>query len=79
MTVAGTVATLDVRATFQTDDGAIVFAHYRGRTDLGNRTIYVAPVFETGDERYAWLNTIQSVGKGSLEGTKLGYEWYEAR
>ena len=29
--------------------------HYYFRTN---------PLFETGDERYAWLNTIVAVGKG---------------
>ena len=81
VTVVGTVGTLDVRATIRTDDGAIVFTHYQGRMDLSNgpgtSPIYVAPVFETGDERYAWLNTVQAVGKGTVNGTELVYEWYE--
>ena len=43
-------------------------------------TIYVAPRFETGDERYAWLNRIQAVGKGILnQDLSLEYEWYEVR
>ena len=43
-------------------------------------TAYVAPRFETGDERYAWLNGIQAVGKGILyENLSLDYEWYEVR
>jgi hypothetical protein len=36
-----------------------------------------APVFETGDERYAWLNTIQAVGIGGLDGTAVVYDIYE--
>jgi hypothetical protein len=79
VTLIGTVATLDVRATFETDDGAIVLVQYRGRTDLAEGTIYVAPLFETGDPRYAWLNAIQAVGKGKLDGTHLTYEWHEVR
>ena len=81
----GTVATVDVRATFETDDGALVLATYRGRTNLAGTesteagTIYVAPTFETGDERYAWLNSVQAVGKGRLDGTDLRYEWFEVR
>ncbi len=31
LTIAGGVATIDVRATIRTDDGAIVFVQYRGR------------------------------------------------
>ena len=83
LTIVGTVGSIDVRATIDTDDGALVFAQYRGRTDVsggpGSAPIYVAPVFETGDARYQWLNTIQAVGKGQLEGTDLRYEWFELR
>jgi len=82
VTLVGTVGSLDVRATFETDDGAVVLAQYRGRTDFGAggaAPIYVAPLFETGDERYAWLNLIQAVGKGTLDGSNLHYDWYEVR
>jgi hypothetical protein len=77
--------TLDVRATLRTDDGAVVLVQYNGRADVTNGmdppiTAYVAPRFETGDERYAWLNRIQAVGKGILhEDLSLDYEWYEVR
>jgi hypothetical protein len=34
----------------------------------------------TGDERYAWLNKIQAVGKGTInEDLSVDYEWYEIR
>lgn len=83
LTVTGTTATLDVRATIETDDGAVIFAQYNGRSDVsqgpGAAPIYVAPRFETGDERYAWLNSIQAAGKGILDGLQLTYEWYELR
>jgi hypothetical protein len=80
VSLIGTVASLDVRATFETHDGAIVFAHYRGRTNIAEGgTIYVAPQFETGDPRYAWLNAIQAAGKGILDGNSLRYEWFELR
>jgi hypothetical protein len=78
-------ATLDIRASFRTDDGAIVLAQYMGRADLSGGlnfplTIYVTPRFETGDERYAWLNRIQVIGKGVVqEDLSLDYEWYEVR
>jgi hypothetical protein len=79
----GPAGSLDVRITIETDDGAVVFVQYNGRMDLseglGARPVYVAPRFETGDPRYAWLNTVQAVGKGQLDGTKLHYEWYEVR
>jgi hypothetical protein len=82
---AAMVATLDVRALFETHDGALVYTWYQGRMDLTNGTegasIYAAPLYETGDERYAWLNLVQGVAKGRLtEGaTKLVYEICEIR
>jgi|HubBroStandDraft_1064217.scaffolds.fasta_scaffold50363_2 hypothetical protein len=79
VSVTGAVASVDVRATLETHDGAIVFAQYRGRTDISGGPIYVAPLFETGDSRYAWLNAIQGVGKGVLDGNRLRYEWFELR
>jgi|SRR5579871_3348665 len=78
VTLSGSVGTLDVRLTVETDDGALVFVQYRGRVS-GGGSIYVAPLFETGDERYGWLNAIQAIGKGQLEGDRLRYEWYEVR
>jgi hypothetical protein len=75
--------TLDVRTTFETHDGALLFTHYRGRIDLskppGASPVYAAPLFETGDERYAWLNRIQAVAKGKLDGPTLTYEIFEVR
>jgi hypothetical protein len=80
--VGGTVGVIDVRFTVRTDDGALVLVTYGGRTDAsagGGAPIYVAPTFETGDERYDWLNAVQAVGKGLTEGNTLRYEWYEVR
>lgn len=77
--------TLDVRLTLRTDDGALVLVQYHGRSDASAgldlpKTIYVTPRFETGDERYAWLNRIQAVGKGVVSpDLSLDYEWYELR
>lgn len=75
--------TLDVRATLETDDGALIYSFYRGRLDasqpIGSAPIYNAPLYETGDERYAWINKIQAVGKGKTDGQILEYEIYELR
>jgi hypothetical protein len=75
--------TLDVRATLETDDGALIYSFYRGRMDLtqpvGSAPIYAAPLYETGDERYAWINRIQAVAKGKTDGQLLEYEIYELR
>ena len=74
--------TMDVRSLMETDDGALVFVHYYGRVDLSAGpagTLYSAPQFETGDDRYRWLNRIQAVGKGRANGTNLAYEIFEVR
>jgi hypothetical protein len=85
VTPDGTILSIDVRATVETDDGAAVFIQYNGRSDasggFGSCPNYIAPRFETGDERYAWLNRIQAVGKGivspALDG--IEYELFELR
>ena len=82
VTVNGGVASVDVRGTIETEDGALVYVTYGGRIDFSNgpgtAPIYVAPTFETSDERYAWLNLVQAVGVGTLDGDRLRYEWFEA-
>ena len=64
-------AKADVRLTLKTDDGALILMTYHGiglpQAD-GNVSIRTAPLFETGDARYAWLNTIQAVGIGTTVG-----------
>jgi hypothetical protein len=81
-------ATLDVRATLRTDDGAIVFVQFIGKyasdasqdPDLTEGPLYVTPRFETGDERYAWLNRVQAVGKGAANPPdSVDFEWWEVR
>lgn len=73
---------LDVRSLIETDDGALIFIQYGGRVDLSEGTgapLYATPRFETGDPRYAWLNKLQAVGKGTLRGSTLTYDLYELR
>jgi hypothetical protein len=71
---------LDVRLTLQTDDGAPIFMTYRGirhgreailarlskgeAVDPSEYYFRIAPFFETGAAKYAWLNNIISVGYG---------------
>jgi hypothetical protein len=77
------IATVDVRMLLETHDGAPVYVSYHGRSDfsrgIGVAPIYSAPLFESGDERYTWLNVIQAVSKGELDGNALVYEVYELR
>jgi hypothetical protein len=57
---------LDVRATLRTEDGAAILMTYTGigRPGDGQPVIRTAPLFETGDARYTWLNIVQAVGIG---------------
>jgi hypothetical protein len=79
----GRLGLMDVRCTIETDDGALIYLQYNGRIQIssngGPNWIYVAPRFETGDERYSWLNHIQAVGKGVVEPAtrRLTYDFYE--
>lgn len=83
--IKGRVGDVDVRLTLRTDDDAIVYVHYKGKLDLareGGPVVTVAPTFETGDARYAWLNDIQAIGRGTLGpgtdgGTTIKYAFYE--
>ena len=72
---------LDVRLTLVTDDGATILMQYKGiSTPDGDGTkLRTAPLFETGDERYAWLNDVQAVGIGRNDGDDVGYEIYALR
>lgn len=72
---------LDVRSLLETDDGALVFIHYTGRVDTRTTgaPVYATPRFDTGDDRYQWLNRIQAVAKGALDGLVLTYDLFELR
>jgi hypothetical protein len=79
----GTLGIIDVRATWETDDGAAIFVQYNGRLDMSQMPplAWAAPRFDTGDERYAWLNRIQAVAKGevSADMSTIAYDIYEVR
>lgn len=64
-------ATVDVRLTLETDDGALVFVEYKGRSHLDTGVAYSAPIFRTGDPRYLWMNRIQAVAKGFWDGAAM--------
>lgn len=73
---------VDVRALFETDDGANIYVTYTGvleltpavsaalagsgETDFGDSYFVTQVRFETGHERYAWLNHVVAVGEGRL-------------
>jgi hypothetical protein len=80
----------DVRDTYQTDDGAIIFVSYRGILDIGPDVwarigagedvpaseyyLRGQPMYETGSEKYGWLNKIISVSVGKQEAMGVTYD-----
>jgi len=84
------VGRLDVRATFETDDGALIYLQYFGvividpdvpaatqETQYGDTYFMTQPRFETGDERYSWLNNIVVVGEGRTLPNAVEYKLYQ--
>jgi uncharacterized protein DUF3237 len=55
---------LDVRIVMTTDDEQRIYVTWRGLAYTENGTLFarIVPVFETGSDKYAWLNRILSVG-----------------
>lgn len=84
---------LDVRATFETDDNAIIYAQYSGvieltegimgavagdcETNFGEQNFFTNPRMQTGDERYSWVNNIFCVAQGRLLPGKVEYEVFQ--
>jgi hypothetical protein len=75
MRADGTIR-IDVRLLLRTDDGVDIFMSYSGIGLEMGAQLRTAPLFETGDERYAWLNAIQAVATGSSDGTVVDYQVY---
>jgi len=70
---------LDVRALVRTDDGALILMTYSGIATPkpeGGLSVRAAPLFETSDARYAWLNTVQAISLGDVPATmdRVSYE-----
>ena len=64
----------------KTHDGAEILATYTGIGQTqpdGNLEIRTAPLFETGDERYVWLNDVQAVGVGRTVPGGVTYDLYQ--
>ena len=69
-----------MRALMKTHDGAEILVTYSGVGQAqqdGSLKIRTAPTFETGDERYAWLNDVQAVGIGRTVPGGVEYEIYQ--
>lgn len=71
-------AQLDVRALLRTDDGAVIHTSYKGLMTPGENgpRIITAPLFETGDEKYAWLNHVQALAIGAPGQGSVTYDVY---
>ncbi|HEX4642437.1 MAG TPA: DUF3237 domain-containing protein [Candidatus Acidoferrales bacterium] len=69
---------LDVRLTLKTDDGALILVTYNGigQTTATGASLRAAPLFETGDSRYAWLTRLQAVAVGERTGSAIAYDVY---
>ena len=75
-------ARIDVRLTFKTVDGALIYVQFFGLAQLtpaimsiasgdtvatfGEQYIFVNPRLETGDLRYSWVNQTMFIGEGHL-------------
>ena len=72
---------LDVRLTLRTDDGALILVTYNGigQTTAQGATLRAAPLFETGDQRYAWLTHLQAVAVGERVGTDVKYNVFAVK
>lgn len=73
---------VDVRVQVETHDGAHIYVQYlgllemndavqravaaNGGTDFGDQYFFTNPRMETGDPRYAWVNTTFFIGEGRL-------------
>ena len=71
---------VDARLLLMTDDGAPITITYRGKASKqpsAGGVLFTTPVFETGDERYSWLNGVQAVAKGVRVDQTLTYDLYQ--
>ena len=89
------VVILDVRATIETGDEALIYVSYTGVGDLGEDgyerflrgdlpgsvPVRTAPRFLTAHPGYEWLNRLQCLGVGevNLESLEVAYDVYAVR
>ena len=57
---------LDLRATLETDDGALIHMTFSGVRDDANHYLRTLPRFETAAPRYLFLNRLLAVGIGEI-------------
>lgn len=89
------VGILDVRATIETNDGALIYTAYSGVSDLGKDgyqkvlqqeappviDLHIVPRYYTAHPEYEWLNRVQCVGVGQVDMIKseVAYDIYAIR
>jgi len=89
------VGLLDVRATMELNDGALVYTTYGGVVDLGpdgynqflkgilppRPELQIVPRYHTGHPDYLWLNRLQCVGVGVFDvaQSRVSYDIYAMR
>jgi hypothetical protein len=89
------VGILDVRATIETEDGALIYLAYTGVAELGEDgyqkfltgdapptiPLRTAPRMHTAHPDYAWVNRIQcvSVGEADPARSEVRYDVYAVR
>jgi hypothetical protein len=89
------VGELDVRGTLETEDGALIYTHYRGYAtdtpavlprwaageEVPREAYYFAttPYFETGSAQYSWLQRVVTIGIGTLVPGGVRYEVFAVR
>ena len=87
------VADLDARYTLETQDGALIYVRNHGyrhgpadvlkklssgeEVDPSLYYMRTTPLFETGDQRYAWLNRLICVGTGARKKNSVHLEIFE--
>ena len=88
------ICILDVRATFETEDGALIYTAYSGIGEAGpdgyekflandfpqKFPLRNVPRYQTAHPEYAWLNRLQcyGVGEADLAASRVSYDVYAA-
>jgi hypothetical protein len=73
---------IDARLALITDDDVPILMTYTGVggfDEQRNAWMRAAPLFEVGPGPYAWLNNVQGVAHGRLDGDLVVYEVYALR
>jgi hypothetical protein len=89
------VGLLDVRATMELENGALIYTTYGGVVDLGpdaynqflkgilppRPELRIAPRYHTSHPDYLWLNRVQCVEVGVFDvaQSRVSYDIYEMR